>query len=421
MPCLSANPCKLKTLHRTFFQAYNAELMKNRVTVEHLSYAELRSSIALSSVFALRMLGLFLVLPVFAVFARTLPGGTDTFLVGLTLGIYGLTQGILQIPFGLASDRLGRKPVIIAGLLIFALGSAMAAFSNDILGVLFGRALQGAGAISAAVTAMIADCVRPCVLTPAMTFVGSSIGLTFAFSLVAAPPLAQLIGVEGLFLLTAILCVLAIGVMLWVPAPKKASQGLALEHAPWMRVVFGSELLRLNLGIFLLHTILMALFVSIPLVLESLGLAVASHWTIYLPTVLASFFVALPSISYAERHGRIKTLFLVAILSLALTLILFRWAESLWSMTVLLLAFFVFFNMLEAILPALVAKTSPKNDKGLALGVYNTTQSIGLFVGGALGGWIHARYGAGGVCAFASFTALAWFGMAFRMRTPCRS
>lgn len=380
---------------------------------------ERRSALSLGSIFALRMLGLFLILPVFAVYARHLPGGESAFAVGLTLGIYGLTQGILQIPFGAASDRWGRKPVIAAGLLIFAAGSILAALGSDIWTVMAGRALQGMGAVSAAVTAMISDSVRDRVLTKAMAIVGSSIGLTFAFSLVASPVLAHYIGVSGLFWLTAVLSLAAVWVTYRVVPDAPLVRKDAGTGSDWKATVFNPDLLRLNAGIFILHMAMMAVFVVIPVEMSRLGLPVSEHWQVYLPAVILSFAVLMPSISRAERAGKMKTLFLAAVLLLACVFAGFVAADdSLAAIGVLLFAFFCGFNILEATLPSFVSRTADASAKGLALGVYNTTQSIGLFVGGALGGWLSQTFGRTGVYAFCLVMTLVWFFIARGMTPP---
>ena len=355
---------------------------------------ERRSSISLAGIFALRMLGLFLILPVFAVYARHLPGGDNDFLVGLTLGIYGLTQSVLQIPFGAASDRLGRKPVIIAGLLLFIVGSVVAAMGSSIWAVMIGRALQGAGAISAAVTALIADSVRDHVITKAMALVGASIGLTFAFSLVAAPPLTELWGVPGLFWLTAVLSAGAVWIVLKVvPDVPVIAVEDATDHKPWPKVAFDPQLMRLNAGIFCLHCVQMALFVVIPTQLVEMGLPVLHHWYIYLPAVLIGFAIMMKPIVWAERNRRVATLLRLNVLLLAVVFALFSFLmHSIWEVAFLMTLFFIGFNILEATLPGLISRTAPKADKGLALGIYNTTQSFGLFVGGAAGGWIAQHF-----------------------------
>jgi MFS family permease len=388
-----------------------------------MSSLEVRASASLASIFALRMLGLFLILPVFAVHARAIPGGSDPAMVGLALGIYGLTQGVLQIPFGAASDRWGRKPVIVAGLLLFAVGSFIGAFAHDIAWTIVGRAIQGAGAISAAVTAFIADATREEHRTKAMAMVGASIGLTFALSLVGAPPLYAAVGMEGLFALTGLLALAAIAVVLWVvpAAPARVHHD---DPATARSVVFDAQLLRLNFGIFALHMVQMAMFVVIPVLLvERAGLALPQHWQVYLPVVLVSFALMMPPIMAAERRSRMRHLFLGAIgLLLVVQLGLMAWAPSLAWIAGWLLLFFVGFNVLEASLPSLVSRVAPSSAKGLALGIYNTTQAVGLFAGGALGGVIAARWGAQGVFACAAVVMALWWVIALGMReVPKRS
>lgn len=388
-----------------------------------MSGQEVRTSASLASIFALRMLGLFLILPVFAVHARTIPGGDSPALVGLALGIYGLTQGLLQIPFGAASDRWGRKPVIVAGLVLFALGSFIAASADDMFWTIIGRAVQGAGAISAAVTAFIADATREEHRTKAMAMVGASIGLTFALSLVGAPPLYAAVGMGGLFALTGVLALTAIAVVTWVvpSAPPR------IEHddpASAASVVFNPQLLRLNFGIFALHTVQMAMFVVVPVLLvERAELPLPHHWWVYLPVVLVSFGLMMPPIMAAERRSRMRILFLSAVgLLLVVQLGLLLHAPSLMWIAGWLLLFFVGFNILEASLPSLVSRVAPSSAKGLALGIYNTTQAIGLFAGGALGGLVAARWGAQGVFACAAIIMGVWWVIALGMReVPKRS
>lgn len=399
-------------------------------TLPVMSSRERLSSLSLGSIFALRMLGLFLILPVFSVWAQHLPGGGDPFWSGLALGIYGLTQGILQIPFGAASDRFGRKPVIAFGLIVFAAGSALAALASSIEMVIAGRALQGAGAVSAAVTAMIADSVRDVVLTRAMAFVGASIGLTFAASLVFSPMLAASIGVPGIFWLTAVLAVCAVGVIVFivpsVPAPPtdlkqspaKGTRPRQTESS-FAEVFFNKELLRLNLGIFVLHMAQMTLFVVVPLKLCALDFDVAHHWMAYLPAVLIAFAGLMPVLRKAERRGLFKELFICSIALLMLVFAAFEFLDwTVLGIAFLLLVFFFGFNILEASLPSLVSRTAPPKARGLALGVYNTTQSIGLFVGGAAGGWLAGRWGSAAAYAFCAALMLVWLVAARSMRLP---
>ena len=247
--------------------------------------SERRASVSLALIFALRMLGLFLVLPVFALEARKYPGGDDPALVGLAMGIYGLTQAFLQLPVGLASDRLGRKRVIVAGLLVFAAGSLLAALADSLAGLLAGRALQGAGAVSAAVTALLADQTREIVRTKAMALVGISIGLMFAIALVAAPPLTAAIGLSGLFGLTCALALAGIVLVIWVVPPEPAQYQTA-QRAPLSAVWRHADLLRLNAGVFTLHTVQMAMWVAVPAMLVQAGLHKDAHWQVYLPAVV---------------------------------------------------------------------------------------------------------------------------------------
>ena len=378
---------------------------------------EIRASVSLASIFALRLLGLFLILPVFAVYAQLIPGGTDATLVGLALGIYGLTQGLLQIPYGVASDRWGRKPVIAAGLVVFAAGSFIAAFAADIVWTIVGRAIQGAGAISAAVTAFIADSTREAHRTKAMALVGGSVALTFAGSLVLAPVLYPLIGVRGLFAMTGVLVVMAIGVLLWVVPDAPAAAVNADDESGTGAVLFDGQLLRLNVGIFFLHMVLMAMFVVIPILLIRGGLPLSEHWKIYFPTVMVSFaLMALPLIA-AERRGMMRPLFISSIvLVLAAQVGFLLGGGTIIWMALMLLIFFTGFNILEASLPSLVSRLAPASAKGLALGIYNTAQALGLFAGGALGGAIVARWGLEAVFVFAAVVTAAWWLIALGMR-----
>mgnify|MGYP001777564068 FL=1 len=387
---------------------------------------ERRSSLALASIFALRMLGLFVILPVFAVYAHQLPGGENEFLVGVTLGIYGLTQGILQIPFGAASDRFGRKPVIAVGLVIFAAGSFLAAFADNIWLTLIGRAIQGAGAISAAVTAFISDSVRETVLTKAMAMVGASIGLTFALSLVISPPLAKAFGVDGLFFLTGVLAVLAILVVKFVVPDASASPETERDTRPtsvrWQRVFFDPQLVRLNIAIFALHAVLTGIFIVVPTRLIEMKLPAVEHWHIYLPAVLVGFLFMGPPIMIGEKKAKTVPILRIVTLLLCLVLVLFAFLmHSVWEIAFLLALFFMCFNVLEATLPGLISRSAPKEAKGLALGIYNTTQNLGLFVGGAAGGWISQHFNAETVFIAAAFVMLCSFASATGLREPVRT
>ena len=377
---------------------------------------EKRAGISLASIFALRMLGMFLILPVFAVHAQTLPGGTNLTLVGLALGAYGLTQAIFQIPFGMASDKFGRKRVIIVGLVLFAIGSVFAAMATDIYWTIFGRVLQGAGAISAAVTALAADLTREQHRTKVMAMIGSSIGLVFAFSLVAAPLLYAAIGMHGIFWMTGGLALAAIAVVIYiVPEPPPVHAGL---RVPFREVLVNTQLLRLNLGIFILHMAQMMMFVVVPgLLISTGGLPLASHWQVYLPAVLISFVLMVPAIIYAEKRQKLRTVFVAGIVLLLLTLLMLGLQSNhFYVVAGGLLSFFVAFNLLEAMLPSLISRVAPPQAKGAALGVYNTAQALGLFMGGALGGWIVKHYNAQSVFLFAAGITLIWLAAAATMQ-----
>jgi MFS family permease len=382
---------------------------------------ERRAGATLAAIFGLRMLGLFLILPVFAVYAPTLAGGDDVMLVGLAIGAYGLTQAFFQIPYGMASDVLGRKPVIVAGLLLFAAGSFLAAAADHIYWVIAGRVIQGAGAISAAVTALAADLTREQHRTKVMAMIGSSIGLVFALSLVAAPLLYSAIGMPGIFALTGLLALGAIGLLLKVVPAQPATA--AQPRVPFSLVLRDRQLARMNFGVLALHMMQTALWVVVPPLLAGTGaLPVGEHWKVYLPAVLVSFAVMVPAIIAAERHGRMKPVFVGAILLLVLVQVgLATTGGSLAGIAVWLVLFFVGFNIMEALQPSLISRLAPAGAKGAALGVYNTTQSLGLFVGGALGGWLYKNFGAAAVQAFCAAIAAIWLLLAATMTLPVRN
>lgn len=357
---------------------------------------ELRASGSLALIFALRMLGLFLVLPVFALEASKYPGGNDAAMVGLAMGLYGLTQAVFQLPLGMASDRWGRKRIIVGGLAVFAIGSLVAALADSLTGLMVGRALQGAGAVSAAVTALISDLTRDSVRTKAMAMVGGSIGLMFALALVLSPLLAAWVGLSGIFGLTFALALAGIAVVLWVVPAEPAQQSNAPRGRP-AELLQHKDLLRLNAGVFILHTVQMAMWVAVPALLVSAGLAKDGHWKLYLPAVVLSF-VAMGGLFSMERKGKLRAALLGAIgLVLVVQIGLGAVAQAssqppLALMGVLMFLFFVGFNVLEASQPSLVSRMAPTHLRGAALGAYNTLQSLGLFAGGFLGG-VLAKWG----------------------------
>jgi predicted MFS family arabinose efflux permease len=389
---------------------------------ESLSAAELRASGALAGIYAVRMLGLFMILPVFALYAEGLAHVTP-FLVGLAIGIYGLTQALLQIPLGMLSDRVGRKPVMVAGLLVFAAGSVVAALSESIYGVVLGRALQGAGAIAAVVLALAADLTREEHRTKVMAIIGLTIGVSFSVALVAGPVLDRWVGVSGIFWLTALLAVVAIGItLLLVPTPVSVRLHRDTEAVPgsFGSVLRDPQLLRLDAGIFVLHMVLTANFVVLPLLLrDGLGLDAALHWRIYLPVLLLGFFAMVPFIIYAEKRRRMKPVFVgaIAVLGVAQLALAANGGSLVWLVAALLV-FFAAFNLLEASLPSLIAKMAPPDRKGTAMGVYSSTQFLGIFVGGALGGALYGQVGIPGVFLLGALATLVWLGLAASMRRP---
>ena len=383
-----------------------------------MSRAELRAGASLAGVYGLRMLGLFFILPVFAVHAALLEGGGDLTLVGIALGIYGLSQGILQIPFGLASDRWGRKPVIYAGLLIFAAGSFLGVAAHDIWTAIAARLLQGAGAINAAAMALAADLTREQHRTKIMAMIGTTIGLMFALSLVGAPILYRAIGMDGIFALTGILSLSAI----WVvhsqvpdPGPVAASEPAA---AGTLRArLLDPELLRLNAGIFVLHIVLYAMFVVVPPLLVDAGLALTEHWKLYLPVILASFVLMVPAVLFADRRNRPKPILVGAVaLLLVAEALLGALSPGIATLAGLMLVFFVAFNVLEAMLPSLVSRIAPAKGRGVAIGVYNTTQTLGVFFGGLIGGWVARHHGTTVVFVVCAVLVALWLAVAAGMR-----
>jgi MFS family permease len=387
------------------------------VTSTRLSASELRATVSLASIFALRMLGLFMIMPVFSIYARTIPGGDNVFLVGIALGAYGVTQSLLYIFYGWVSDKLGRKPVIAFGLIVFAIGSFVAAFGHSMTWIIVGRVIQGMGAVSSAVIAFIADLTSDENRTKAMAMVGGSIGVSFAVAIVGAPIVFQWVGMSGLFTVIGFLSIVAVGVVVWIvpdaPAPP------VHVKAPFAEVLHNVELLRLNFGVLVLHATQTALFLVVPRILEAGGLPVASHWKIYLPVMGLAFVMMVPAIIAAEKRGKMKIVMVSAIaLILIGQLLLGAAPHTLWSVAGILFVYFLGFNVLEASQPSLVSKLAPGTRKGAAAGVYNTTQSIGLALGGVLGGWLLKVDGQSAVFFACSGLVLAWLIVAANMKPP---
>ena len=410
---------------------------------------ERRASVSLASIYALRMLGLFLVLPVLALEARKFPGGDDPALIGVAMGIYGLTQALLQIPFGVASDRLGRKRVIVAGLLVFAAGSFMAASAHSLGWLIAGRALQGAGAVSAAVTALLADQTRDEVRTKALALVGASISLVFALSLVISPLLLAHIGLAGLFAMTGALALAGVAVVIfWVP-PEPAQPANTLNardklnspdtshrphrprspHRPILdgmrEVLRQPALLRLDFGVFVLYAVQLGMWMAVPAMLVQAGLPNDRHWQVYLPVVLGSFVVMGVTLFPLEKRGYLRAVFLASVALVAGVQAALFWVAQgtpgVMVLAVLLFLFFCGFNVLEASQPSMASRAVPANARGAALGVYNTLQSLGLFAGGLAGGWLVKHVGSQGLFAVCAGGMLLWLLVAWPMRPQAAS
>lgn len=378
---------------------------------DNLTPLERRSIVTLASVYGLRMFGLFLILPVLAIYSEQLEGATPM-MMGIALGIYGITQAIFQIPFGMLSDRFGRKPLIIFGLLIFAAGSLVAAASSTIGGVIIGRALQGAGAIAAVVLALTSDLTREDQRTKAMAIIGMTIGFSFLLALIAAPILEFFIGVKGLFVMTAVLALASIFVV-WklVPTPVQTFN-LEVRAVPtkMLRLLRNPQLIRLDAGIFILHFVLMAMFVVVPVImLEQLDLQTHKHWQVYVPALLASIVFMVPMIILSSRKTWLMRIFVSAICILLFSQILLLWRPmGINGLIVCLFFFFWGFNLLEAMLPSLVSRVAPAASKGSAMGVYNTFQFTGVFFGGFLGGTLYGAYGVNAVFALCACLLILW-------------
>lgn len=390
---------------------------------EAMTPVERRAAFSLAGIFSLRMLGLFMILPVFSLHAHEYVGYTPL-LTGVAIGIYGLTQAMFQIPFGMLSDRIGRKKVIVGGLVVFVIGSVAAAMADTIWGVIGGRALQGFGAIAAAVLALTADLTREEQRTKAMAIIGISIGLAFALAMIIGPAVTSTaVGLPGLFWLTAILSLAGIAVLLfYVPDPAITRFHRDTEPVPaqFARILGNPQLLRLDAGILILHLIMTATFVTLPLALrDNAGIDPAQHWMVYLLVLTLSVVLMAPFVIFADRKNRLKHVFLGAVALLVVSEAgLFRYQSGVVELAALMVLYFTAFNILEATLPSLVSRLAPSDMKGTALGAYSTAQYLGAFIGGALGGWLHGRFGPSAAFALCAGLAVVWLVIAAGMRNP---
>jgi len=383
---------------------------------------EKRTAFSLAAVFAVRMLGLFMILPILPLFAHELTNSTP-FLIGLTIGIYGLTQALLQIPLGMLSDKIGRKPVIIGGLIVFTLGSVLAALSDDIYIIIIARAIQGSGAIAATTMALAADLSRENHRAKVMAFIGMSIGLAFALAMVLGPLISQFSGLSGVFWTTAFLAIIGILLVTFVvPTPKqtKTHRDTGIVSAYIKPVLTQSTLLRMNLSVFLLHLLMTAMFSILPLIFrDHLHLETAQHWKIYLPILALSMIFSIPMIIIAEKYRKIKTGFIIAVTLLVASQGLLGMSQfSFYPLMFAFLVFFIGFNFLEAVQPSLVAKYSDVNTKGTAMGVYSSSQFFGIFIGGAVGGLVIQQWGFTGVFIFGALTAIILLLVAISLPKP---
>ena len=383
---------------------------------------EKRTAVSLAAVYAVRMLGLFMILPVFTLYAKSIPD-TTPFLIGLTIGVYGLTQAILQIPLGLLSDKIGRKPVIVGGLLVFAIGSVIAALATNIEMLIVGRAIQGSGAIAAATMALAADLTREEHRAKVMAIIGMTIGVSFAIAMVVGPIISEWAGLNGIFWVTTALAFIGILLILFVvphPPTLHSHRDAGIIKGYLLSALRNPTLVRMNIGVFILHMILSANFIVIPVIFrDNLGFSSMEHWKIYLPVLLLSFILSIPLIIIAEKYQKIKFLFIASVILLIIAQITMGlMTDSLVTLLLAFLVFFIGFNFLEAVQPSLVAKYANVNNKGTAMGIFSTAQFMGIFIGGSLGGLVLTYWGIQGVLFFGALMAILWLLVALGLPQP---
>jgi MFS family permease len=372
-------------------------------------------ALKISSIMAVRMFGLFMIFPVFSVYANEYTN-TTPYLIGLAIGIYGLTQALLQIPFGYLSDQVGRKPMIVVGLIAFFIGSIVAAKSTDIIGIVVGRALQGSGAISAVLMAFLADYVSPEQRSKANAFVGAQIGIAFMLSILIGPIVTVNFGISGLFWLIAALSVVALLIVMLLPNTKPQTQyALSISN---FKQILNLDLIRLDFSVFSLHLILTCAFIVMPLLLVNNNIIeIKDNWQMYMPVILLSFIGMLPMIILAEKYKKTKSMLLVSVGILIVSQILFyNTVLNYTSFFILMTMFFIAFNALEAMLPSLISRTAPTSKRGLAMGMFSTSQFFGAFMGGVFGGWIYNKFGLNSVFLFTTFIAIIWWAVMLTMK-----
>lgn len=381
----------------------------------------MNSVLPIAAIFSFRMLGLFMLIPVFSIYATALAGATPT-LIGLALGSYGLSQGLLQMPMGLLSDRFGRKPVLTIGLILFVVGSVLGAVTDSIYGMVIARIIQGTGAIGSVLIALLADLTPDVQRTKAMAVVGATIGISFSLAMIISPGITNLFGLAGIFYFTALLA--SLGLILLhgvIPTPSKEPFHYDTETEPGLlkSVLKNKHLQRLNFGIFTQHFILTATFFAIPIILQQhiQQAHLSATWQFYLPLMFFSFIAMVPMIVIAERRHKIKSIFISSVFLIALSQAILSYTYQSWlSISLLLFIYFVAFNFLEASLPSLVSKQADAKSKGTGMGVYSTSQFLGLFAGGTASGFIFQTYGAQGIFLTNALIALAWIIVASFMK-----
>lgn len=389
---------------------------------EKMTKTERQAVISLSSIMSLRMIGLFMVIPVFALYAQQLKGATP-FLIGIAMGVYGFSQALFQIPFGTLSDRFGRKPIILVGLIIFAIGSLLGAIAHSITLMIIARALQGIGAVGSTILALIADLTREDQRTKSMAIAGITIGFSFSLAMLLGPVLTKWMPVSGLFLLAIAFSLIAI-TLLYTSVPNAKTHTWHRDTEPelksFFKLLITPELAKLNSGIFILHAIFTASFIVIPINLDhALGYTMSRQWIMYLPTLLAAFIFTIVLIGFAERKKQIKPYFVGSIITLIAAQLCLWLAPTNASVTAIgLILFFTGFSVLEAFLPSLISKTAPAARKGSAMGIYSCSQFLGIFVGGVLGGWLYGQFNFSGVYLFCLIATLFWLTLALLMQAP---